>query len=148
MFGTAQPIPQRLDLRAFALTTAIGGVVLAATIALAAASGAINGSKPVVTVPAAPALVMFPVDRDLGSGDTGAAVRIGITPYGAPGAYRPVSTSGGSSTLVKDDVAIKTRAAQGFLPGFLADPKQHGTQTTPGSGQAAPAGRPAGLWAQ
>lgn len=108
MSGTTRSVQQPLD------THNVLAVLGMATAALAAAVAIAWGSANLVrTAPAAlpaPAAISDPALRDLGARDLGAAsVSIGAT-HGAPGAYRPAITSGGSSTLVKDDVVVKTPA--------------------------------------
>ena len=168
MSGTTRTVQQPLDTHNALAVLGMAVAAVAATIAIAWAS-----ANMVKTAPAAlpaPAAISDPVLRDLGARDVGAAaqaplsasdpvlrdlgardlgaaaVSTGAT-HGAPGAYRPTITSGGSSTLVKDDVVIKTTAAEGFLPGFLSDADQRRTQSNTSS-EGAPATRHAGLRAQ
>jgi hypothetical protein len=168
MFGTTHPGRQELNLGAFLGATAIGGVILAATIALAAVSMAINGSASTVGTAAAPAPLTAPAVRDLGSRDAGAtsgglaanAVRdLGVrdlvkTPF-QPGGFGPGAQS----------MPVAGSGASGFEPGFLVDADQRRQQSAsgatsggsstltkddilPGSSEGAPAARHAGPRAQ
>jgi hypothetical protein len=167
MFGTTQPAQHPLDLRAYAVSTGIGAIVIAATIAIAAASIAINGSASTAGTAAAPAPLTAPAVRDLGSRDLGySSTGLAANPVrdlGArdvpaityhPGGFGPGQTqlktqSGGSSTMLKDDVyvpSIPTVTVGGFLPGFLVDADQRRQGSS--SSEGAPAARHAGLRAQ
>lgn len=102
MSGTTRTVQQPLDTRNVIAVLGMAAVAIAATIAIAWGSANLVRTAP-AALPA-PAAISDPVLRDLGARDLGAAsVSIGTT-RGAPGSYRPVGTSGGSSTLVKDDV--------------------------------------------
>ena len=193
MSGTTRTVQQPLDTHNVLAVLGMAAAALAATVAIAWGSANLGKTAPAaLPAPAAisdPALrdlgardlgaaakpVQLPASdprlRDLGARDTGAAsVSIGAN-HGAPGAYRPViTTSGGSSTLVKDDVAIKSNVIAGFKPGFLVDADQRRMQSStnaatgflPGSlgyadylrmqnifaSEGAPATRHAGLRAQ
>ena len=143
MSGTTRTVQQPLDTRNFLVVLAMAAIVLAATITIA--WGTANLTKTGPGAAPAPAALTAPTVRDLGSRDLGSTAASGLannpvhdlgsrdldaaaglgSGFGAPGAYRgDVSpTSGGSSTLVKDDIIS-------------------------GSSQGAPAARNAGLRAQ
>ncbi len=121
MSGTTRTAQQPLVTNQLPAALAVALIVLVAAVAMAWGSSNLARTAPAPL--AAPAAISDPMLRDLGARDLGAAsVSIGAT-HGAPGAYRPVATSGGSSTLVKDDIIG-------------------------GSSQGAPATRHAGLRAQ
>lgn len=166
MSGTTRTVQKPLDTRNFLAVLAMAAIVLAATVAIAWSSA--NLAKTAPGAAPAPAPLTAPMARDLGSRDLGssaakglatnpvhdlgsrdlgtASVSIGAT-HGAPGAYRPAITSGGSATLVKDDLVIKTDTATGFQPGFLVDADQRRMQSNTSS-EGAPATHRAGLRAQ
>jgi len=141
MSGT-RTVQQPLNSSNFLAVMAMAAIVLAATIAIAWGATTIGKAAP-ATLPQ-PAAISQPLPRDHDASVTGASI-VG-TSHGAPGAYRPV-TSGGSSTLVKDDVAIKTNAQGGFLLGSVGYADQLRMQGT-FSSEGAPATRHAGLRAQ
>lgn len=145
MSGTTRTVQQPLDTHNVLAVLGMAAAAVAATIAIAWGSANL-----VTTAPAAlpaPAAISDPVLRDLGARDLGAAaVSTGAT-HGAPGAYRPAITSGGSSTLSKDDIVLKTNAASGFLYGSLGYADWLRMQSITSS-QGAPATRHAGPRAQ
>ena len=165
MSGT-RTVQQPLDTRNFLVVLAMAAIVLAATVAIA--WSAANLAKTAPGAAPAPAALTAPAVRDLGSRDLGstaakglannpvhdlgsrdtgaASVSIGAT-NGAPGAYRPAITSGGSATIVKDDIAITSNAQTGFLPGYLGYADQLRLQGI-FSSEGAPATRHAGPRAQ
>ena len=102
MSGTTRTVQQPLNFTNYLAVMAMAAVVLAATIAIA--WGATNVGKAAPAALPAPAAISDPALRDLGARDTGASI-VG-TSLGAPGAYRGPATSGGSSTLTKDDNAF------------------------------------------
>ncbi len=163
MSGTTRTVQKPLDTRNFLAVLAMAAIVLAATVAIAWSSA--NLAKTAPGAAPAPAPLTAPMARDLGSRDLGssaanglannpvhdlgsrdlgaASVSIGAT-HGAPGAYRPAITSGGSATLVKDDLVIKSNAQPGILPGYLG----YADQRRIFSSEGAPATHRAGLRAQ
>ncbi len=145
MSGTTRTVQQPLDTNHVLAVIGMAAAAVAATIAIAWGSANLVKTAP-AALPVAAAIV-DPVVRDLGDRDFGAAAVSSGATHGAPGAYRPAITSGGSSTLVKDDIILKTNAGAGFQPGFLADADQRRTQSTTSS-EGAPATRHAGLRAQ
>lgn len=145
MSGTTRTVQQPLDSHNVIAVLGMATAALAAAVAIA--WGSANLVKTAPAALPAPAAISDPVLRDLGARDLGAAsVSIG-TIQGAPGAYRPVGTSGDSSTRVKDDVVIKTNAQAGFLPGSLGYADQIRLQDI-FSSEGAPATRHGGFRAQ
>lgn len=134
MSGTTRTVQKPLDTRNFLVVLAMAAIVLAATVTIAWSAANLAKTAPTV--------------GDLGSRDLDAAAAIG-SGFGAPGAFRGTvgPTSGGSATLVKDDLVIKTNAQAGFQPGFLVDADQRRMQSNTSS-EGAPAARHAGLRAQ
>lgn len=137
MSGTTRTVQQPLDSHNVIAVLGMAAAAVAATIAIA--WGSANLVKTAPAALPAPAAISDPVLRDLGARDLGAAaqaplsasdpalrdlgardlgaasVSIGVT-QGAPGAYRPVGTSGGSSTLVKDDIILKNTTSSEGAP--------------------------------
>ncbi len=168
MSGTTRTVQQPLDTHNVLAVLGMAAAAVAATIAIA--WGSANLVKTAPAALPAPVAISDPVLRDLGARDLGAAaqaplsasdpvlrdlgardlgaaaVSTGAT-HGAPGAYRPAITAGGSSTLVKDDIVLKTNAAAGFLSGYLGYADWLRMQSITSS-EGAPATRHAGPRAQ
>jgi hypothetical protein len=138
MFGTTQPLPQKIDLKAFAITSAVGALLVAGTIAAAALATSLNGvSTPIA---AAPAALTAPAVRDLGARDLAGsatppwaqAIRdlgsrdIVVAPAYHPGGFGPAVSQAQRGTLGADADerhANSTGSSQGGSPIRHAGPR-------------------------
>lgn len=145
MSGTTRTVQQPLDTHNVFAVLGMAAAAVAATIAIAWGSANLVTAAPAAL--SAPAAISDPVLRDLGARDLGAAAVSTGAIHGAPGAYRPSITSGGSSTLVKDDISSTTNAAAGFSLGYLGYADQLRMKNITSS-EGAPATRHAGPRAQ